>query len=68
MIADHKKRCIKMQHKYGPLYDAFDQQVEQIVKEDSCDEWKNIRAFYEHFKQKFMDEIQMMRASKRQKI
>ena len=54
----HKKRCLKMQDKYGKLYNAFDEQVETIAKEDNYEEWKNIRVFYEHFRTKFVDLIE----------
>lgn len=44
-----------MQNKYGPLYEALDEHVEDIAKSDSYAEWGNVRALYEHFKGKFTE-------------
>ena len=57
-----------MQEKYGKLYDAFDEHVGVISKEDNYEEWRNVRSFYEHFKNKFVDQVQLIRQNKRRKL
>ena len=68
-LGEHKKRCEKMQAKYGQLYDCWDASVEKAISEDNVDEWKNVRALYEHFRGKFIYGIQMHREQvKRRKL
>ena len=58
-----------MQEKYGKLFDSLDEHVDEISKKNNYEEWKNVRAFYEIFKGKFISNIQSVReATKRQKL
>lgn len=51
-----------MKKKYEDFYIAY----EQFVKEaDSVDDWKSVRFFYDHFKQRFVDQISSLRAKRR---
>jgi len=46
---------------YGKLYEVWRRVVDKCIENDSIDEWRNIRALYEHFRGRFMDGIQMIR-------
>lgn len=54
-----------MQEKFGKFYDAFNQHIETVVQEDNIDEWRNIRAIYEHFRGKFIEALGKVRENKR---
>jgi hypothetical protein len=60
-LAPHRKRCLKMQEKYGVFFDAFNDQVESISKEGVLEEWKNVRILYEHFRERFIDNVDIER-------
>ena len=56
-LANHRKTCEAMQEKYGKLFDSLDEHVDEISKKNNYEEWKNVRAFYEIFKGKFISNI-----------
>ena len=64
-IGVHRKRCEKMAGKYGRLYDEWLQVQEFAVMEDDVEEWKNMRALYEHFRGRFIEGIENERATKK---
>jgi hypothetical protein len=58
-LKDHRKRCEKMGDKYGTLFDHWEAAVQRGVERDDADEWKNMRALYEHFRSRFIDCIEV---------
>ena len=57
-----------MREKYGKFYDAFEEHVEELSKMDNYEEWKNVRVIYEHFRGKFVENIEGERANKRRRL
>ena len=55
-LKEHRRRCEKMAEKYGPLFDGWEAAVARAV--DDADEWKNMRALYEHFRGRFLDTLE----------
>jgi hypothetical protein len=56
-LKEHRKRCDKMSNKYGILYDEWERITEDGVKNENIEEWRNMRAIYEHFRGRFIEEI-----------
>ena len=67
-LSPHNKRCKKMADKYGKIYSAFDEHVQEAMKNDDIDEWKNVRVLYDYFKGKLFKSISAKRETKRQKV
>jgi hypothetical protein len=47
-----------MNQKYGSLYDQWDQVCTKAIETDNVDEWRNMRALYEHFRNRFIEGIE----------
>ena len=58
-----------MGEKYGLLYDQWEVVADRAVKDDNVDEWRNVRAIYEHFRNRFIEGIELQRDNnKRRKL
>jgi hypothetical protein len=69
-LREHRHACDKMGERYGKLYDQWEGAVERSVATDSADEWRNMRALYEHFRARFIEQLELQRAEqlKRRKL
>lgn len=67
-IQDHRQRCDKMAEKYGQLYDAWRASMQSAVDTEDPDEWRNMRALYEHFRTDFIEGIEQQRLKRRKVI
>ena len=58
-----------MRDKYGLFFDLMDEHIAKAAGEENREEeWKNVRAFYEHFRNKFLEGVQQQRDIKRRKV
>lgn len=53
-LRDHRHSCNEMGNKYGALYDAWETAV-QADDNVNPDNWRNMRALYENFRNKFFE-------------
>lgn len=68
-LKEHRKRCHKMSEKYGTLYDEWQSIADEAIVKDNIEEWRNMRAFYEHFRMRFIDGLELNReAAKRRRM
>ena len=68
-LHEHRKRCEKMAEKYGRLYDCFEEAAQRGIANDDVDEWRNMRAIYEHFRTRFIEGMAEQRENaKRRKL
>jgi hypothetical protein len=44
-----------MTEKYGLLFDEWNRIAEEGVEKNDIEEWKNVKAIYEHFRSRFID-------------
>eukprot|EP00347_Sterkiella_histriomuscorum_P011168 403373493 len=54
-LPDHMKACTKMSQKYQKFYQEWEKCVDSAVEQDQIAQWRNMRALYLMFEQKFND-------------
>jgi hypothetical protein len=54
-----------MAEQYGQLYDAWRASMQLALETEDPDEWRNMRALYEHFRVDFIEGIEQQRLKRR---